>query len=344
MNYYGPVLIAAYLGVSAAASAQQLFETNRITLSGRVGFNISAHFKGLSTLPPPSSTRTTPNGDRYNYDDGYVLVDNSGNFGGQTWYWGYDDSSRQISGNNIVLSRSTLNGNAGSAKAEDDPSYGAELLYSRLLFTKDKLRIGFEVAANFLNMSLTDNSALSASVTRTSYPFPFTPGTTPPDATPGEPYQGTKLGPGFVIGDTPGEPTVAVVPGATIDGHRKFDANLWGFRLGPYLEYPLNPSLKLSLSGGLAGAYVDADVSWNETVIINGVRGETLSGSGHTDPMCWGFYVGGSVAWQFAEHWGVLLGMQYQDLGKLNRSFGGRDVELDLSESIFATLGISYHF
>src|SRR6266571_701983 len=107
--------------------------TNRLTLSARIGFNISARFKGLNTLPPPAiAGRNTPHGDPYNYDDGYVLTDSSGSFGGQTWYWGYDDSSRQISGNNILMSRSTPASGAPSVTLGDEPSYGAELVYSRL--------------------------------------------------------------------------------------------------------------------------------------------------------------------------------------------------------------------
>jgi len=341
-NYWS-VSIAVCLCACAAHAQQD--ETNRLTLSSRFGFNISAHFKGLTTLPPPSSTRQTPRGDNYNYDNGYVLTDNSGNFGGQTWYWGYDNSAQQISGNNIVLSRSTLEGAAGPATAKDDPGYGAELLYSRLLSTKGKLRLGFELAANFMNLSMSDSRTLSAGVTRTSYPFPFAPGTTPPSATPGAPYQGSFDGPGFVIGDTPGEPATAIVPGgASIEGHRKFDANLWGWRLGPYLELPVNKYLKFSLSGGLAGAVVDAEASWSETVIIAGESGSPLTGRDDTARMRWGFYVGTTASWQFAERWSVLAGVQYQDLGHFTHSFGGRQVDLNLSESFFATIGLSFNF
>src|SRR5207248_6705068 len=64
----------------------------------------------LASLPQPASSRLTPRGDRYNYDDGYLLTDTSGNYGGQTWYWGYDNSANQISGNTIMLSRSTIMG------------------------------------------------------------------------------------------------------------------------------------------------------------------------------------------------------------------------------------------
>jgi hypothetical protein len=344
LKNYWSVLIAASLCASTVAHAQQ-DETNRLTLSARFGFNISAHFKGLSTLPPPSATRKTPRGDNYNYDDGYVLTDQTGNFGGQSWYWGYDNSAQQISGNNIVLNRSTVAGNAGSVTPEDEISYGAELLYSRLLYKKDKWRFGLEVAGNYGNLSLSDSRTLSAPVNRTSYPFPFAAGTTPPGATPDAPYQGSYEGPGFVIGDTPGESTSTIVPnGASIAGNRKFDANLWGFRVGPYVEYPLNQYIKLSLSGGFAGALVDAEASWRESVIIAGSQGEALSGSGHTDKMQFGFYAAATLSWQFAERWSALAGVQYQDLGDFTHAFGGRAVQLDLSSSIFATIGVSWSF
>src|SRR6266853_6557249 len=98
--YFGAVLIVLAI---AAAKAEEV-ATNRFTVSARLGLNISAKFKGLSLALPPAAPRPTPDGAAYNYDDGYVLTDISGNFGGQTWYWGYDNSARQISGNNVLLS------------------------------------------------------------------------------------------------------------------------------------------------------------------------------------------------------------------------------------------------
>jgi hypothetical protein len=343
LKNYWSVSIAVCLCTTVAYAQND--ETNRISVSGRFGFNIKANFKGLNTLSTPISNRRTPNGDNYNYDNGYVLTDNTGNFGGQTWYWGYDDSAEQISGNNIVLSRSTLNENAGATKAEDDFTYGAEVVYSLLLSTKDNMRLGLELAGNWMNLSMSDNRTLSAAVTRTSYPFPFEPGTTPPIATPSEPYQGSAEGPGFVIGATPGEPTTTVVPGgASIVGSRKFDANLWGLRFGPWLEWPVNPKWKFSFSGGLAGEYVDSDVSWTETVLIGGASSEPVSGSDSASKMVFGFYVGTTVSWQFAPRWSAIAGFQFVKLRPYSHSYGGRTVELDMGKSMFATIGIGWNF
>src|SRR5690242_12453854 len=98
--------------------------TNRLTFSARIGFNISARFNGVAGAAPlRAAPRLTPNGDPYNYDNGYVLTDVSGNFGGETWYWGYDSTAAQVSGNSISFNRSASSaaGNSGWLDSEPVP-------------------------------------------------------------------------------------------------------------------------------------------------------------------------------------------------------------------------------
>ena len=340
------ILSATALLDCSAAGADT--ETNRLSLSARLGFNVSVRFHGLATLPaPPAPSRTTPRGDNYNYDDGYVLTDISGNAGGQTWYWGYDDSSRQIQNDSILLSRTTLGAGASPSMRlkDDEPSPGLELAYQRLLGTKGRLHYGLELAGNFMNVSQSDNRPVAMNATRTAYPFAFTPGTTPPSASPNMPYQGSYEGPGFVISDTAGAPTVSNIPGgAVLNGSRRFDADIWGFRLGPYLEWPVTPRINIGLSGGLAGALVDADVSWSETVTIAGRRSPTLSGGGSDGELLWGFYLDATASYRFSERWSAILGVQYQDVGTYSHSFSGRRVDADLGHSVFVTLGVGWNF
>jgi hypothetical protein len=339
-------LISAGLMLRRAGAVE--IETNRLSLSARLGFNVSVHFHGLTTLPaPPAPSRTNPRGDSYNYDDGYVLTDISGNAGGQTWYWGYDDSSRQIQNNSILLSRTTLGPDASPSTTlkDDEPYLGVELAYQRLLGTKDKLHYGVELAGNYMSLSESDSHPIAMNATRTSYPFAFTPGTTPPSATSAMPYQGSYQGPGFVISDTPGAPIITNIPGgAVLNGSRHFDADIWGFRLGPYLEYPLDSKFKVGISGGLAGAIVDADVSWTETVSIAGRRSVPVSGGGHNSDMLWGFYVGANAAYRFSERWSAIAGVQYQDAGNYKHSFSGREVDADFGSSVLVTIGVGWNF
>jgi hypothetical protein len=314
---------------------------NRFSLNARFGLNISAKFKraSMSLTAPP---RTTPDGSRYNYDDGYVLTDVSGNYGGQTWNWGYDQPG-QIAGDTILMHHSTVSADAPSATGvdEDDPQCGFEFAYDRELGKRDKLHYGFEAAVNYMNLSLKDTSAFSGNVSRLTDAYPFTPGTTPPTA----PNQGSFNGPGFVLGATPVSSTTTLIPGgATIVDQRNFDADIWGFRLGPYAEYPLNQNIDLWFSGGLAMGLVDGSASWKETASIAGGGTMVGSGGGSDLGLLWGGYLSAKVSWQLSEHWSAEGGVQYQYLGTYEHNFGGQVMQLDLSKSMFITIGLDYSF
>ena len=312
--------------------------TNRFTFSGRFSLNIKAKFQDVGrVLPAPP--RTTPDGANYNYDDGYVLTDSSGNFGGQTWNWGYDNSASQISGNTILLSRSAASGRSASASADSDPGLGAELAYDRLFIVRDKFRFGLEAAANFLDLSMQKSSTFSRNVTRTTDAYPFTPGTTPPLANPAQPYQGSFGGAGFVIGDTPVSSTPSIIPGTIVTAHRRLDSNLWGFRVGPYVEFPLSETFSLWASGGFAFGILDNSLGWRESTLAG-----LTSGSGRDASLLLGGYAGVNVSWQFSDQWSAVAGAQYQNLGTYVHTFGSQRVELDLSQSIFLTVGLGYSF
>jgi YD repeat-containing protein len=315
---------------------------NRFSLNGRFGLNISAKFMGMSGISLSAPPRTTPDGSQYNYDDGYVLTDISGNAGGETWNWGYDQSG-QISGNTILMHRSTVSADVPSATGigGGDPQSGFEFTYDRELGNRDKLYFGLEAAVNYMNLSMKDTSTFSGNVSRLTDAYPFTSGTTPPPA----PYQGSFAGPGFVLGATPVSSTIALISGgATIVDQRNYDADIWGFRLGPYAEYPLSQNIDLWFSGGLAVGLVDGSASWQETPSIAG--GGTLVGSGGGSDLglLWGGYLSAKVSWQLSERWSAEGGVQYQYLGTYDHNYGGQAMQLDLSKSVFITIGLGYSF
>src|SRR4051812_41477108 len=230
-------LVIALICSLASAEDSDTNYLNRVTASARFGFNMSAKFRSVSSAFQPSIARFTPHGDRYNYDDGYVLKDISGNAGGQTWYWGYDNSASQISGNNLLLSRATVMGSSPEQSVDSNPTCGAEMVYRHQFVAQESRQIGLEVAANFQNLRLSGSSSGIGNVSRTTDAYPYTSGTTPPTASPGSSYQGSYEGPGFVISDSPVSSSSTFIPGGAVaTTARHLDANLWGFRLGPYLE------------------------------------------------------------------------------------------------------------
>jgi hypothetical protein len=316
---------------------------NHLRFSARAGFNINARFKNLGALNLTPNGRLTPNGDHYNYDNGYVLTDVSGSAGGQTWYWGYDAPS-QISGNTILMSRSSVMPNTASPDGVSggDPNFGWELTYSRELGSRGKWRYGIEATLNYTKVSFNDQSTFSGNVNQVTDAYAFTPGTTPPATPP--PYQGTFNGPGFLLGSTPVSSTSTVVGSAVIQGQRKFDSDIWGTRVGPYLEYPLTDRLDLSFSAGLAAGLLVNSASWNETILINGVQTGTSIGSGHNTGVIWGGYASANLSWQVSRRWSAEAGVQFQDLGIYRQNVGSRAIELDLSKSVFVGLSVGCKF
>lgn len=348
---------------ATAASAQQdqltrLDSTNRLTLSLRFGFNITGKFTGLggSLNPgaPPANGQRTPHGDPYNYDNGYVHPDISGSGDGLTWYWGYNNSAAapagQISGNTILLDRTTASGLPSEQSADAAQNPGFELAYDRQLGVKENwhhLRYGLEGAVNYQPISFNVGGHFQGSLVQATDAYPFTPGTTPPAATPAIPYQGSYEGPGFVIGTTPTSLPTVVTPGLLLFVQDHLDANLWGFRLGPYVELPFGKEeqFNLHLSAGLALGLLSANASWQETLTLPNGGGTTVtSGGGNNFDILWGGYLGVDGAYQISRRWGVVAGVQFQDLGTYNHNFGGRAAELDLSQSVFVKVGVSWSF
>jgi hypothetical protein len=327
--------IASIISLSVVAARADENVTNRFSFSSRLGFNISAKFKGRGTVAPP---RLTPDGSLYNYDNGYVLNDVSDSFGGETWNWGYDNSAQQVDSANSLIGMSRTSSQPGSSRMDDDPALGAEIVFSRQLWADpEKLRFGVEIAGNYLNIGLSQNDrATGTSVTDF---YPYTPGTTPPlSPAPGTglPYQGTFNGPGFTIFTNIASSVTNTV---SFSDKQRFDADLWGFRFGPYLEIPLSERINLNLSGGLAVGFLNADASWKQTSATS-----SASGSGHDFEVLWGGYVGGNLSWRLTEDWTLIGGALFQNLGTYQHSFDGRKVEVDLANSVFVTVGIGYSF
>lgn len=347
-----PVLLAANASAqSNPGDAVYQDATNRVSLSLRFGLNINAKFKGIGGSLNPSMYngfgRKTAEGDKYNYDNGYVLTDVSGNAGGQSWYWGYDNASQVNAGNNTVSfdhTTAVANGGASGSADNNAATPGFELAYDRQLGVKENwhnMRYGVEAAFNYVPIAMNNNSTFGATASKQTDVYGYTPGTTPPS----NPYQGSYNGPGFVINVPPGSSTTTI-PNATVSTHDDFNANLWGFRLGPYLEFPFGKQeqFTLSLSAGLAVGLLNANESWKQTIAIPGNASITTHGGGSDLNVLWGGYAALNANYRINEKWGVIGGVQFQDLGKYNHSFDGRKVSLDLSQSVFVLAGISYNF
>ena len=292
---------------------------NRFGLSYQMGFNAPVSFHtpvSVTSLPgyrAPSPARYTPDGDLYNYDNGYVLVDSSGNAMGYTRYWGYDNAS-QVSGNTIAMQKSSSAETMSSPEDHyDTPMSGFEITYNRELIHKDTWRGGLEAAFGYTYMSVQGGGTDSASVTRVKDIYTLPQGVY---VVPSAPYTGSKSLPGPVIFASPSSSTTDITADS-ITG-RDFSADLYNFRLGPYVEIPLSKRIAFSLSGGFALMYVNSEFSYNETVTIPGLGSGEQQPSGFGNGWLAGGYVAGTFSVALTDAWSLVAGAQFEDVGRIH--------------------------
>jgi hypothetical protein len=326
---------------------------NHIAFSWRPWLNVDAKF-----LP---QKRYTPDGDQYNFIDGYVLQNSVGDINPNdpsrpvTGYYGYDSYSGQVHVQSRNLSLARADSDIFTRPMNDDGLKSCEVTYSRDLGKIGKLRYGFDLAANYMNLALRDYSNVSGPGTVYNYQFAASPQTY---GQAGD-FQGRYI---FTVSGNPNPniyDTLISSSPTTIQvlNRNRLDADLWGFRLGPNLQCPLGSKIDVSLVGGLAVEIVNAGASWFQqvTVTAEGVTHQPDFGSiNRSCEVMWGYYVGANATWHIDQDLDFIAGLQFQDVGTYTRnipnqnglatSVQSRQMELNLSESLFLSLGFSFKF
>ncbi len=330
---------------------------NRFGLSYVMGFNMSASFKnlgGYSSLAPGANPQRTPNGDPYNYANGYIYPDatTSSAHPGYTWYYGYT-AGTPVRGTDFDLYRASARGNLSSSDNSSDPNNGFELTYNRELGQLGKAGWGLEIAGGYMEVDIHDSSGFRGAATRLTDTYRTGGGAQLNPAPQANPFEGPPPGsPGWpLVGLSPANSSSQTFAGAaTVAGTREFDVHIFSARLGPYMDIPLNEHFTLSLTGGLLLEEIDSDFSFNESVTIDpsvtlvGLPAETRHGSGSANDLLVGAYAGGKISYAFSERLAAFGGAQFRTSGDYSQTVSGKTATLDLSQALLVTLGLSYSF
>jgi len=320
---------------------------NKLSLSYRMGLNVSASFKKLGGFPsltdPGPATGAAYN---RNYDNGYNRVDSSGNAGGLTWYWGYQNPA-SVQGNQLSLQSSSSPNNLETKDNDADPQHGFEISYSRELYRKEKWHFGAEAAFGYSSLSISDSRDLRGTVNRITDTFSLGD-IVPPLA----PYNGTFEGPGALIDSSPDRVRTILSQSASVSGQRTLDTDLFTLRVGPYFEVPLYKKLSAILSGGLLVVYADSQFSYTETVRIGDLPPLHRGMSASQGDWLVGGYVGANLSYAFTDEWSAFAGAQLQFAGDavtdtpaiLRRPMDRKEAVLNLGEAVVISIGVSYSF
>ena len=304
----------------------------RFNLSYVAAFNISANFSGVGGYLPPG------NGRPGFYNDGFVGTDSTGNAGGYTTYWGYNNAS-QISGGDVLMHRS-VSSSVSTGDQYPGLQNGVELSYDQPLGGGKHWHWGLEGAVNWIGIGISDSHSMSGSVVTTTDGYSLN-GSIPPVA----PYTGTVQGPGPLLQSTPNSSSVVTVLNtAQITGNQKIDANLVGFRLGPYLELPVCKYFAFEFSGGLSFGLISSDFQYNESVAISGLPTQTYEGNGHDTGGLVGGYVRGQANVRLTHNLSLIGGVEFNDLGTFDQTVGRETAHLNLSQSIYVNAGVRVSF
>ncbi len=342
------VLAGALGSASPGGAADAGRNPNRYSVNGRFTFSVDAAF--TSQTPVNSIGPSGAGGvDRF-YDDGFVRVDISGNAGGSTWFWGYDDAV-QLTGVGTAAGTLAFHSAASPADqftlgSDEEVLPGIDFRYARemgelsfaVLGQPRVARYGLSFGFGYTDLGLASRNTLTAPVTLTTDTYAI--GALIP---PAAPAAGTFAGPGGVIPDTPATRVVGPAA-ATADSRNKIDGRLYGATLGPFMEIPLSERLLAEFSVGLAVARADRRYTYRETVAISGIP--TTLRSGRSEDADW--LVGGSLNatlnYRATETLDCSLGFQYQNLGATTQNVNGRTARVDLGQALSVVFGLNWCF
>jgi hypothetical protein len=321
-------------GFGAIAQTVEASDWNHFGVDFRLGLNIKTKFTNLGSFA--GTVPSASGGTDHNYGDGFVRLDSSGDRGGATWNWGYQNAS-QITGQD-TLQLHTASSSGAETAGKDDPRLGFEAHYARDVAHFGAGRWGLKLALGFTDVQVRDSQALSGAASLVTDTYSLG-GITPPVA----PYAGSFNGPGPVIGDTPTRSVSTLPGGALITGNRKMDVWLYDLRLWPYLQLPLSQALSFQIGAGLAAGLVDSTFSFSDTTSTVAGRVQTI-GSGQKTGSLVGFYGEAGLAYQLVERAALFAGGQFEYLGDFNQTVGSRGVQLDLRRSAYLVLGVRWDF
>ena len=336
-------LAVCALGATACSVQAQLdlsdpsFLKNRISVSARFLFNISAEVRGTGSAIPGAP----------DYDDGFVQPDISGSADGRTWNWGYAENN-QIVGDTLQLHRFQGSPQDGISRSVDDEfSPAFELRYGRELRRWEigeerYLIVGVDGGFGSMDANMNLGGSATGTATRTTYEFGLG-GIVPPSA----PYQGTYAGPGPLINGAPGNSfSSPVAVQTTLDS--KVRSLVYGFRLGPFVEVPLFKRFALQLGAGLAAVYSDAELEFSQSTTLL----DPVTGLGPADRSArytagdWmlGYYGTAMISYDFSDALRGFVGGEYQSLDDQTIAGPGLEATLKMKNSFGAVIGLQLLF
>ncbi|MCA9449495.1 MAG: hypothetical protein KC931_20415, partial [Candidatus Omnitrophica bacterium] len=372
--------------------------SNRIRVGYRFGFGATARFRDSvsyhhSFIDRDSSFGQDSLHQRNSvspgiYDDGYVLTDSSGNAGGKTWFWGYENNA-QVNGGSIDFSRQVSQDRNLSAVSrssttydlratpleitqnQDGPSQGVELVFEKDLLAFGRFTLGAEAGFSFQRLEIASRQRVQVPITintrerRTTTSHWSQSGRYQVDSyaltgviPPLGPYSGSSTGPGPMIaagssstlyqqrtmGSGSSSSSQTTTRTSLMTGNQSgihtVDAEMYSLRFGPVGHFQIGERLSAAAGAGLLLNFVNADLSYSETLSIPGIGGRSDSARKSESELLPGGYVEARLHYQLCEALSVYSMAQLNFSDDFEASVGSKAVTVDFGTTYYFGIGI----
>lgn len=307
--------------------------------------NVDVEFAGIGGWRSPNPVPpSTPGIDR-RYDDGFNRLDSTGNGGGKTWNWGYENPSQYDPSGNGAISMSIFRsiGTGISDTDSDDWHPGMELFgyydMGQVTGLSNGARWGFKIGFNWHPVDFNDANPTRTRFKAVSDTFQLN-GVKPPKA----PYSGSYFGPGPLLGDSASQTSSSNVGSGSVTGARRFTSNLFGLDLGPYIDFPIGSRFSARFEGGLTLVIASADYSQSSTTSFPGIPSQSAYAHASDTSLLGGAFIGGTMLFELTDKFSLYSGVRYQWVNDFEIRAGGSVATLNMGGGLLLNIGGIYRF
>lgn len=306
---------------------------------------LKTEFSGLGVSSSPFASPPLGGGRNYDYDDGFVHVDSSGNLGDQSWNWSYENAGQYDSAGTGAIDMSITSSSANAGASEDDQAESGAEFFAYLemggvgipMLRERGATWGFRGGVHYAHVDVGDASTLTSDTVTLTDRFDLG-GNIPPLAS----FTGSFGGPGPLIGDSPERSYESGQ--ALVAGSRELDVHLTTLNFGSYLEMPLTRKFNVTLEGGLSAAIASGSYDYQSSTSITGLGTTESSGGDSELSLLPGIYLGMSGIYQLNESWAIQAAGRYQYLDGFDLESNGSSASLSFDSAFVLSLGALYSF
>lgn len=314
---------------------------------------LRTEFSGFGNFQNPFPVPAPAGGTNYFYADGSVQVDSSGNFGGRTTFWAYNNVAQYdpaAFGGSGAINFSTLGGSLSGAGSVVDSNVAASagfelhgyldlgsVSFLPTMAAGRSATWGLRTGLQYARVDNTNSAGQVGAVGTITDSFNLN-GVIPPAA----PYAGTFLGPGPLLGDTPIRTTGTAA--AAISGYRQLDVHLFVSTYGGYLALPVSKDLDVLLEGGAVLALASGSYKYESTVTVPGAGTQVSGGQKHSTKLLPGVFASVGLAWHLTDQLSMQGAVRYQFMRQYSLTADGSNASLNFDSALVLSLSATYKF